>query len=51
MDVIKTHGEEEEKNADTKYVDTDPDKPQKSQVIDRRGNTDDAEILADDAYQ
>ena len=51
MDVIKTPGEEEEKNADTKYVDTDPDKPQKSQVIDWRGDTDDAVMLANNAYQ
>jgi hypothetical protein len=50
MDAIKSHLEEV-KNAETKSVDTDPDKPQKSQVIDRRGNTDDAEMLADDTYQ
>ena len=34
-----------------KYVDTDPGKPQKPQVIDRRRDTDDAEMLANDAYQ
>ena len=34
------------KNADTESVDTDLDKPQKTQVTDRRGNTDDAEMLA-----
>jgi hypothetical protein len=51
MDVtIKTHLDEV-KNADTKSVNNDPDKPQKSQVIDRRGDTDDAEMLADDTYQ
>jgi hypothetical protein len=51
MDVIKTHREEEEKNTDTKYVDTDSDKPQMSQVIDRRGDTDDAVMLANNDYQ
>jgi hypothetical protein len=50
-DVIKTHRGEEEKNADMKYVDTDPGKPQKPQVIDRKEDTDDAEMLANDAHQ
>jgi hypothetical protein len=48
----KTHREEEEeKSADTKYVDTDPDKSQMPQVIDRRGDMDNAEMLANDDYQ
>jgi hypothetical protein len=34
-----------------KYVNTDPGKPQKPQVIDRRGDTDNAKTLANDAYQ
>ena len=50
MDVIKTH-EEEEKQADMKYVNTDPGKPQKPQVIDRREATDDAEMLTNDTHQ
>ena len=34
-----------------KHVDTDPGKLQKPTVIDRRGDTDDAEMIANDAYQ
>jgi hypothetical protein len=49
--VIKTHWREEEKNADMKHVYTDPGKPHKPTVIDRRGDTDDAEMIANDAYQ
>jgi hypothetical protein len=48
--TIKTHLKEV-KNADTESVDTDLDKPQKTQVTNRRGNTDDAEMLADSTYQ
>ena len=48
--VIKTHWGEEEKNADMKHVDTDPGKPQKPQVIDRRGDTNGAKMPANDAY-
>jgi hypothetical protein len=41
----------EVKNADTESVDTDLDNPQKTYVTDRRGTTDDAEMLADITYQ
>jgi hypothetical protein len=51
MNVIKTNRGEEEKDADMKYVDTDPGKPQRPRVIDRRGDTDDAEMIANDAHQ
>jgi hypothetical protein len=34
-----------------KYADTDTGKPQKPRVIDRRGDTDDAEMIAHDAHQ
>jgi hypothetical protein len=51
MDVtIKTHLKKV-KNADTESVDTDLNKPQKTQVTDRRGNTDDVEMLADSTHQ
>jgi hypothetical protein len=46
---IKTHMKEV-KNADTESVDTDLDNPQKTYVTDRRGTTDDAEMLADITY-
>jgi hypothetical protein len=48
--MVKTHLMEV-KNADTKSVDTDLDNPQKNYVTDRRGTTDDAEMLADNTYQ
>jgi hypothetical protein len=47
---IKAHLKEV-KNADTESVDTDLDKPQKTQVTDRRGNTEDAELLAYNTYR
>jgi hypothetical protein len=50
MDAIKSHLEEV-KNAETKSINTDPDRPQKSQVIHLRENTDDAEMPGDDTYQ
>jgi hypothetical protein len=51
MDVtIKTHLKEV-KNADTESVDTDLDNPQKTHITDRRGTTDNAEMLADSTYQ
>ena len=34
-----------------KHVNTDPGKPQKPTVIDQRGDTDDAEMITNDAYQ
>jgi hypothetical protein len=47
---IKTHLKEV-KNDDTESVDTKTDNTQKTYVTDRRGTTDDAEMLADSTYQ
>ena len=46
----KTHLKEV-KDPNRENVDTDLDNPQKTHVTDRRGTTDDAETLADSAYQ